>query len=165
MKRISFLLIVFIYCSCSDPKPPPVLDEGDTSTFLKHMDDSLSSDRLKETLREGDSLQKIANEYLLHNGNPGNPDEAFQKIHIAFEGMPDVERVQPLLEEVMKSYKIVINNENVMKCANVLVTMKNQSKVGVTEMDILKNVYQTGSTEFDYPTQVAISATLLEKSK
>lgn len=79
--------------------------------------------------------------------------------------MPDIDKVKPLLETTMTRYNIVINNDNVLKCANVLVVLKNDSKVGVIEMDILKHIYQTGSSSGDYATQAAISATYLEQTK
>lgn len=118
-----------------------------------------------QDLNEEDSLRKQSAENSLHNGIPGKADDAYQKIHIAFEGMPEIEKVKPLLDAVMERYNIVINNDNVLKCANVLVVMKNNSKVGVTEMDILKHMYQTGNSSVDYATQAAISATYLEQTK
>ena len=118
-----------------------------------------------QDLNEEDSLIKQSAENSLHNGIPGNADDDYQKIHIAFEGMPEIEKVKPLLDAVMERYNIVINNDNVLKCANVLVVMKNNSKIGVTEMDILKHMYQTGNSSVDYATQAAISATYLEQTK
>lgn len=109
--------------------------------------------------------QKQMQENSLHYGVEGNTDDAFEKIHIAFEGMPEIEKVKPILEAVMTRYNIVINNDNVLKCANVLVTMKNESKIGVTEMEVLKHMYQRGSSGVDYATQAAISATYLEQTK
>lgn len=118
-----------------------------------------------QDLNEQDSLKKQSAENSLHNGIGGNADDAYGKIHIAFEGMPDTEKVKPLLEAVMNRYNIVINNDNVLRCANVLVVLKKDSKVGVTEMDILKHMYQSGSSSVDYATQAAISATYLEQTK
>lgn len=113
-------------------------------------------------------MQDIDDRYnsnSLHDGIAGNANDAYEKIHIAFEGMPEIDKVKPLLETTMSRYNIIINNENVLKCANVLVALKNDSKVGVTEMDILKHMYQKGSSNVDYATQAAISATHLEQTK
>lgn len=126
--------------------------------------DSIHKQALVDLKRQ-DTLQKNAEEYLLHNGLEGNTDDAYEKIHLAFEGMPEVERVKPLLDAVMKRYNITINNSNVLKCANVLMVMKKASKVGVTEMEVLKHIYQKGTSTIDYPTQAAMSATYLEQSK
>jgi len=94
-----------------------------------------------------------------------NEPEPYEKIHIAFEGFPNIEVIKPLLESVMTRYNIIINNDNILKCANVLITLKNDSKVGVTEMDILKHIYQKGTSKIDYATQAAISYTYLESTK
>jgi hypothetical protein len=112
-----------------------------------------------------DKRRKETEANSLHNGISGNADDAYEKIHVAFEGMPDIDKVKPMLEAVMTRYNIVINNDNVLKCANVLVTLKNDSKIGVTEMDILKHMYQRGSASVDYPTQAAISSQYLEETK
>jgi hypothetical protein len=142
-----------------------VLQQGLSIDSLIKADSIKTANAPKLNKEQMDSLGKAANNYLLYHGTPGNSDEAFDKIHIAFEGMPETGKVRPLLEAVMNRYKIVINNDNVLKVANVLVALKNDSKVGVTEMEILKHIYQTGSTSIDYSTQAAISAGLLEQYK
>lgn len=128
--------------------------------------DSINRSREKTyNSQQLDSIVKSTNDYLLYKGMPENADDAFEKVHIAFEGMPDKDKVKALLETVMNRYNIVINNDNVLKVSNVLVVFKNESKVGVTEMDILKHIYQNGTTDVDYPTQAAISASILEEIK
>lgn len=96
---------------------------------------------------------------------PGDNSNAIEKIHIAFDGMPDEESVKKLIEAVMHRYGIIINNENTLRVANVLVTLKNESKVGVTEMDILKHIYQKGTNQLQFSEQAALSATILETNK
>ena len=90
---------------------------------------------------------------------------AYEVMETAFEGYPSKEKIKPMLEEVMKRYGMPVNNENLLHAANVLVAMKNESKVGVTEMDVLKHIYQHGSASGDYVTNIAISATILEQTK
>jgi hypothetical protein len=141
------------------------IQQGTTIDNLIKEDSIKRTNAPKYTQQEMDSISKAANNYLLYHGIAGNADEAFEKIHIAFGGMPDIEKVKPLLEAVMNRYKIVINNDNVLKVANVLVALKNESKVGVTEMEILKHIYQNGLTGVDYPTQAGLSAGLLEQYK
>jgi hypothetical protein len=112
-----------------------------------------------------DSVKQKGRQEIDYAYSQQNASEPYEKIHIAFEGFPDIESVKPLLEAVMKRHNITINNENILKCANVLVVFKNDSKVGVTEMEILKHIYQKGSSSIDYPTQAAVSYTYLETTK
>ena len=91
--------------------------------------------------------------------------DPYEVIHIAFEGFPDKEEVQPMLEAVMKRYNMTVTNDNILKVGNMLVVLKKESKVGVTEMDILKHIYQKGSSSITLPEQAGISSVLLEQSK
>lgn len=91
--------------------------------------------------------------------------DPYEVIHIAFEGFPDKEVVQPMMEAVMKRYNMTITNDNILKVGNMLVVLKQESKVGVTEMDILKHIYQKGSASITLPEQAGISSVLLEQSK
>ena len=91
--------------------------------------------------------------------------DPYEVIHIAFEGFPDKEDVQPMLEAVMKRYNMTVTNDNIIKVGNMLVTLKQDSKVGVTEMEILKHIYQKGSSSITLPEQAGISSVLLEQSK
>jgi hypothetical protein len=112
-----------------------------------------------------EELHKDDKKESFYVGVEGNSDNAYEKIHIAFEGMPDKNVVKPLLESVMKRYKIIINNKNVEGCANVLVLQKNESKIGVSEMEILKDMYQNGDSNNTFPEQAVYSALYLEKTK
>lgn len=125
---------------------------------------------LKARRIDGDSVRNKASQDRKdftkeRENSPGNTDDAYEKLHIAFEGMPEVEKIKPLLDAVMTRYNVVINNENVLKTANVLVVFKSESKVGATEMDMLKHIYQKGSLGGDYVTQAAISSLYLEGTK
>lgn len=91
--------------------------------------------------------------------------DAYEVMEVAFEGYPSKEKIQPMLEAVMTRYRMSIDNESLLHVANALVVMKNQSKVGVTEMDILKYVYQRGNSTDDLATNIAIAATVLEATK
>ncbi len=91
--------------------------------------------------------------------------DPYEVIHVAFEGFPDKEVVQPMMEAVMKRYNMTITNDNILKVGNMLVVLKKESVVGVTEMDILKHIYQKGSSSITLPEQAGISSVLLEQSK
>lgn len=93
------------------------------------------------------------------------PDDPYQVMHIAFEGMPEKEDIQPMMEDVMRQYGMPINNENLLKVANMLLVLRKQSKLGVTEMEILKHIYQHGDISMALSDQAAISYLYLEKTK
>lgn len=89
----------------------------------------------------------------------------YKVIHMAFDGFPDKEDIQPMLEAVMKRYNIPTTNDNILKVGNILVVLRKESNVGVTEMEILKHIYQKGSSAITLPEQAGISSVLLEQSK
>jgi hypothetical protein len=108
-----------------------------------------------------DQRMQIVSQY-----NISSTADAYEKIHIAFEGMPEISVVKPMLEDVMKRSNIEITNDNILKCANVLVVLRKDSKIGVTEMQILKHMYQNGrSSGMDYANQAAVSSFLIEKTQ
>lgn len=95
---------------------------------------------------------------------PAGPD-AYEIMEGVFIGEPEKEKVQPLIETVMQRYGMTINNENLTRVANMLFALRKESKVGVTEMDILKHIYQKGSAAISLPDQAGLSATTLELTK
>lgn len=92
-------------------------------------------------------------------------DDPYEKICYVFVGKPNKSKVQPLLEAVMKKHNLAVNNENIMKAASCLLTLRKKSTIGITEMEILKHMYQKGTSKLTFPDQAAISSVLLEKSK
>ena len=40
----------------------------------------------------------------------------------------------------MTNHHMDITEENLMKCANLLIAIKNSSAIGITEMDVLKDM-------------------------
>ena len=123
-----------------------------------------TTDNISDTLtiEEKDSIAKVRLEYSLHHSMSGDASEAYDMLHVVFEGMPDVEKIKPLIEAVMKKYDVVINNDNVQRVGSMLLSLKKSSAIGVTEMDILQHIYQNGTSAVKLPEQAAISATLLE---
>jgi hypothetical protein len=91
--------------------------------------------------------------------------DPYEIMHIAFEGSPEVDKIKPLIEAVMNNYQLPLTNENKLKVGSMLVSLRKASAVGVTEMEILKHIYQHGSNKISLPDQAGISATLLETSK
>ncbi len=91
--------------------------------------------------------------------------DPYDVIEGAFENSPKKSKVQPMLEEIMRVHGVEVTDRNINKVASALVAMRMASLVGVTEMDILKHVYQKGSPDQSIQVDIANSATLLEKTK
>ena len=70
-----------------------------------------------------------------------------------------------MLEAVMKRYNFPVTNDNILKAGNLLCDLKRASKVGVTEMEIVKHMYQQGSAEGYMFEQAGISAATLETTR
>ena len=90
---------------------------------------------------------------------------AYSMMEVAFEGNPSTSEIKPMMEEVMKAYNLEVNEENLQKVASMLVSLRKESKVAVTEMEILKNIYQKGDRNVPLTTQAAISLMNLEQTK
>ena len=102
-------------------------------------------------------------------GNSENKEKetksVYEKTQTAFENSPRKSEVKPIMEDVMETYNLEITDENIEKTASMLITLRKDSKVGVTEMDILKHMYQNGSKNNSLTDQAAISFTYLESTK
>ena len=90
--------------------------------------------------------------------------DPYEIMHIAFEGYPEVSEIKPRLEAVMDNYSFPKTDDNRLMVGNMLVALRKASAVGVTEMQILKHIYQHGSNKISLPDQAGLSATLLETS-
>lgn len=87
--------------------------------------------------------------------------EAYDMLHVVFEGKPEPEAIKKLMSAVMAKYNIEENYENLNRCGSALLSMKNSSAISITEMEILKDMYQNGDASQSFPSQAAISATIL----
>lgn len=63
---------------------------------------------------------------------------AYEMMENAFVGNPSQSKIQPLMESVLEKYGKSINEDNLERAASVLVSLRKESKVGVTEMDVFK---------------------------
>jgi homoaconitase/3-isopropylmalate dehydratase large subunit len=91
-------------------------------------------------------------------------DEAYDMLHVVFEGNPEKEVIRKLMSAVMAKYNIEENYENLNRCGSALLGLKQSSAIAITEMQILKHMYQHGDSGYNFPTQAAISAVFLEQS-
>ncbi len=105
------------------------------------------------------------------NGPPENSrssvreEDPYEVMHVAFEGMPAISTIKPMIEAIMDRYNMPKTNDNILKVGNMLVSMRQTSTVGLTEIELLKHIYQHGSDRVTLAQQAGISATLLETSK
>lgn len=83
----------------------------------------------------------------------------------ASEDFPNKSEIKPMMEDFMKTYNMQVTAENLQKVEIMLISLRKESKVGVTEMEILKHIYQNGSTSNSLPDQAAISFLYLESTK
>lgn len=90
--------------------------------------------------------------------------EAYELLSGAFENRPSTDQIRKLIDRVMENHRLEINYVNINKCGSTLIRVKELSAIGVTEMDILKHMYQYGDHTKDFPTQAAISASYLEQN-
>lgn len=91
--------------------------------------------------------------------------DPYEMMHVAFEDSPEIDKIKPLIEAVMDNYTLPKTNENKLKVGSMLVSLRKASAVGVTEMEILKHIYQHGSNQISLPDQAAISMNYLETNK
>jgi len=98
--------------------------------------------------------------------NEGSDNKtAYELMETAFEDYPNESEIKPMMEDVMKTYKMQVTDENLQKVASMLINLRKESKVGVTEMEILKHMYQNGSATNTLPDQATISFLYLESTK
>ncbi len=89
---------------------------------------------------------------------------AYEKIELAFIGKPKESEIRPILDKVIQFHGAAVTELNREKSASVLVNLRKSSKNRVTEMDILKHMYNNGTEKISFPDQAAISFTLLESN-
>ncbi len=123
----------------------------------------IASCNSKKEESENEKIDRLAKEWVANQDKYNSTDE-YEIIRVTFTGYPDKEEVQPMLEEVMRRYDFSINRDNILKVSNMLSVLKGKSLVGVSEMQILKHIYQKAIFD-DLATQAAYSATILEQSK
>jgi len=89
-------------------------------------------------------------------------DEAFEMLPVVFEGNPSLESVKKLLSGVMDKYHLEVSYENINRCGSAVLSLREASAMGVTEMEVLKHMYQEGDESLSFPNQAGVSATILE---
>ena len=88
----------------------------------------------------------------------------YDTIASAFKGNPKAENVKQLIDTVLKQCNMEVTRDNVTHFAKKLVEKRKANKGGMTEMNILKEMYQHG-TSADLATRLGTAATKLEQTK
>lgn len=135
---ITFIVLVVI----------AIIARGESPTDTN---ESVSSEsEVKEVLQDGED--KVANM------------SALEQMEIAFIGSPSKEKIKEKLDLALQFYSTDITEENYSRAASSLIALRKESKVGVTEMEILD--YMIGSyvegTNMSFPDMAGISFSALE---
>lgn len=102
---------------------------------------------------------------LINQAKGQNRTTAYEMMTAVFIGHPSISKIKPLMEGVMEKYKLPNTEENRKKVSSMLVALRERSAVGVTEMEILKHMYQKGNPNIKITEQAGISFTILEHTK
>ncbi|WGQ09108.1 hypothetical protein QG516_21590 [Pedobacter gandavensis] len=92
-------------------------------------------------------------------------EEGYEMLHVVFAGKPEIESIKRLLKVVMEKYGLEENFENINRTGSALLALREDSAIGVTEMEILKHMYQHGDPTVKFPTQAGISSLYLEQTQ
>ncbi len=111
-----------------------------------------------------ESYDKEPKKQQSYSYTPSHPP-AYEMMTVAFEGNPPISQIKPLMEAIMKKYDIPIDEDHLMKVSSVAVSLRKKSAVGVTEMDLLKHIYQNGNPLYTFAEQAAHSMVYLEYNK
>src|SRR3982751_3785207 len=129
------LLLLCLFIACNNQNSGNSSNTDTTTIIHPPMDSSVTD--------AGSSL-----------GNyPVSPEPSigtYDTIAAGFKGNPDAKNVKQLMDTVLRQCNMEVSHANVMRFANDLEVRRKKSKAGVTEIDILKEMYQHGtSTDLD----------------
>ena len=147
----AFILLLFLFsCSNNTSTENSSRKTDDNSSKIDKSDSNVTTPTNKTPERTSSSVAE---------------KDPYEMMQVAFEGSPEISRIKPVLEAVIQKYDLPKTNEYRLKVGSMLVSLRKASAVGVTEMEILKHIYQHGSNQISLPDQAGISARLLETSK
>ena len=142
------LLLLCLFSACNNQNSGDSADTDTTTTIHPPMDSTVTD--------AGSSL-----------GNYPTPEPgigAYDTIAAGFKGNPDAKNVKQLMDTVLRQCNMEVSHDNVMRFANALEVRRKNSKAGVTEMDLLKEMHQHG-TATDLDKRLETATTVLEKTK
>lgn len=87
--------------------------------------------------------------------------DPYEMMHSVFIGNPEISEIKPLVEGVLKKYTLPATDEYRLKVGSMLVSLRKYNEGKITEMELLKHIYQYGSNRISFPDQAGLSATIL----
>jgi len=82
---------------------------------------------------------------------------AYVKMATVFIGSPSQSRIKSVLEPVMESHNMDVDEDNLLKCANVLVALRKSSEGKVTEMEILDYMRRSKINQVTFAEHAALA--------
>lgn len=152
---ISFAFALYISCSGNPTK-------SSSATVTPESDNTTTTSATTSSSTTSNSTYASS---VSSNGSSISEKDPYEVMHVAFEDSPEIDKIKPLLEAVMATYGFDKTDDNRLRVANMLVTLRKKSAAGVTEMELLKHIYQHGSNRLSLPEQAALSSISLEQSK
>lgn len=87
--------------------------------------------------------------------------DPYELMNSVFIGNPEISEIKPLVEGVLKKYSLSATDEYRLKVGSMLVSLRKHNEGKITEMELLKHIYQHGSNRISLPDQAGFSATIL----
>lgn len=106
------------------------------------------------------SSDLVSNPSMMSNNDFVEADP-YEMMHSVFVGNPEISEIRPLVEGVLKKYSLPATDEYRLKVGSMLVTLRKHNEGKITEMELLKHIFQHGSNRISLPDQAGLSATIL----
>ncbi len=90
--------------------------------------------------------------------------DPYEMMHEVFLGSPSISQIKPLVEGILDKYDLPKNDEFRLKIGSMVLGLRKASLKGISEIQILKHIFNYGSTKISLPDQAGLSAVILEKS-
>lgn len=84
--------------------------------------------------------------------------DPYEMMHSVFIGNPEI---KPLVEGVLKKYTLPATDEYRLKVGSMLLSLRKYNEGKITEMELLKHIYQYGSNRISLPDQAGLSVIIL----
>lgn len=96
------------------------------------------------------------------NNRHGPADvSAYVKMSTVFIGSPSQQKIKNLLEPVMRLHDMDINEDNLIKCADVLVALRKSSEGKISEIEILDYMNRSKIDQISFGDHAAIAFTFI----
>lgn len=92
-------------------------------------------------------------------------DSIYLSMHETFVGKPDTAIIKPLVKRLLAKYGSELFDDDPAMLGQMTTEFRKMSVVGVTEMDILKHIYQHGDRCEPLDKNIVMSYMRLEKRK